>query len=366
MELTSVIPAQAGIQASPGLDPGLRRGDAARRLPNKKANPYELQDSVAAAQCAQEKHMSEPAYRRARKDGTLAERVLRSHDLLKDCSLCPRECRVNRLVGGTGFCGIGERAMISAANPHFGEEAPLVGTRGSGTIFLTSCNLKCLFCQNYEISHLMEGQEVDTQTLGGLMVGLQRLGCHNINFVTPSHVVPQILDAVAWAAENGLRVPLVYNSSGYDSVETLRLLEGIVDMYMPDLKFMDSEISRDLMDAPDYPEVAKSAILEMHRQVGDLTMDEDGIAVRGLLVRHLVMPDDMAGTREAMRFLARKVSTNTYVNIMDQYRPCGKAYDVSRIDRSVTRKEYDQAVQAAREEGIERLDQRVRFPFKFL
>jgi putative pyruvate formate lyase activating enzyme len=305
--------------------------------------------------------MFEPAYRRTLKQGALADRVLQARELLQDCCVCPRECHVNRLAGETGFCGMGALPMLSSANPHFGEEEPLVGTGGSGTIFLTSCNLKCLFCQNYEISHRMEGQEVDIPTFGGLMLGLQRLGCHNINFVTPSHFVPQILDAVLWAAENGLRVPLVYNSGGYDSVETLRLLDGIVDIYMPDLKFMDTEICRDLMGAPDYPETARNAILEMHRQVGDLEVDEQGIAVRGLLVRHLVMPDDLAGTREAMRFLAMKVSRNTYVNIMDQYRPCGVAYDRPRIDRTVTGDEYHRALQMARDEGIERLDRRTGF-----
>jgi putative pyruvate formate lyase activating enzyme len=302
--------------------------------------------------------MFEPAYLRTLKDGTFADRVLQARDLLKDCGVCPRNCRVNRLAGETGFCEVGAAIMVSSANPHFGEEEPLTGTGGSGTVFLTSCNLKCLFCQNYEISNRMEGQELDTSAVGGLMLGLQRLGCHNINFVTPSHVVPQIMDAVYWAATNGLRVPLVYNTGGYDSVETLKLLDGIVDMYMPDLKFMDSTICRDLMDAPDYPEVACKAIVEMHRQVGDLEIDERGIAVRGLLVRHLVMPDDMAGTRQAMRFLATEVSRNTYVNIMNQYRPCGRAYDHPGIDRSVTREEYTRAVQIAREEGMERLDRR--------
>jgi putative pyruvate formate lyase activating enzyme len=310
--------------------------------------------------------MFEPSYLGMLKQGTFRERVRLGREMLYDCCACPRACHVNRIEGETGFCGVGAAAMVSSANPHFGEESPLVGTGGSGTIFLTSCNLKCVFCQNYEISHLMEGQDMDTPTLGALMLGLQRLGCHNINFVTPSHVVPQLLDAVYWAAQNGLRVPLVYNTGGYDSLETLKLLDGIVDIYMPDLKFMDAEISRELMNAPDYPEVVRMAIVEMHRQVGDLVTDEHGIARRGLLVRHLVMPDDMAGTREAMRFLAREVSRNTYVNIMDQYRPCGKAYDYEKLDRSVTREEYERAKDAARDEGIERLDPRVGFRLRFV
>ncbi len=309
--------------------------------------------------------MFEPAYRSTLKEGKLQEKINQAREKLSECNICPRNCKVNRLQGETGFCKIGARAVVSSANPHFGEEAPLVGSGGSGTIFMTSCNLKCLFCQNYEISHLNEGQEVDTATFGGLMVGLQRLGCHNINFVTPSHVVPQILEAVKWAAEEGLRVPLVYNSGGYDSVETLRLLDGVIDIYMPDLKFMDPRVSNELMNAPDYPEMARAAIIEMHRQVGDLQINENGIATRGLLVRHLVMPDNMADTRKAMRFLATEVSTNTYVNIMNQYRPCGRAYEHPKLDRSVTRDEYARAIDEARAEGIERLDDRASHRLRF-
>ena len=310
--------------------------------------------------------MFEPAYLKTVKEEKLQSKIDQAREILKECTICPRNCRVNRIEGEKGFCEVGARAVVSSANPHFGEESPLVGSGGSGTIFMTSCNLQCLFCQNYEISHLMEGQEMDTDTLGGLMVGLQRLGCHNINFVTPSHVVPQILDAVKWAAESGLRVPLVYNSGGYDSVETLGLLDGVIDIYMPDLKFMDSRISEELVNAADYPDVARAAIIEMHRQVGDLQINEQGIATRGLLVRHLVMPDDMAGTREAMHFLAKEVSTNTYVNIMNQYRPCGRAYEHPKLDRSVSRVEYTRAIEAAREEGIERLDERVSLRLRFL
>lgn len=310
--------------------------------------------------------MFEPAYISALKEGKLQERIDQAQERLRECNICPRNCKVNRLEGEIGYCKIGAQAVISSANPHFGEEAPLVGSGGSGTIFMTSCNLKCVFCQNYEISHHMEGQEVDTPTFGGLMVGLQRLGCHNINFVTPSHVVPQILEAVKWAAEEGLQIPLVYNSGGYDSVETLKLLDGVIDIYMPDLKFMDARVSKDLMNAPDYPEAARAAIIEMHRQVGDLQINEKGIATRGLLVRHLVMPDDMAGTREAMRFLAKEVSTNTYVNIMNQYRPCGTAHEHPKLDRSVTRDEYTRAIHEALEEGIERLGDRVSFRLRYL
>ncbi len=305
--------------------------------------------------------MFEAAYVRSLRDGTLRLKVETARELLRDCCVCARECRVNRLEGELGFCGIGAKALVSSAHPHFGEESPLVGSRGSGTIFFTSCNLKCVFCQNYEISHLMEGQEVSAEALADLMLGLQRMGCHNINFVTPSHVVPQILEALLPAAEKGLKVPLVYNTGGYDSVETLKLLDGVVDIYMPDLKFMDSRPSELLMNAPDYPEVVKDAIKEMHRQVGDLQTNELGVATRGLLVRHLVMPQGLANTRAAMGFLAREISASTYVNVMSQYRPCGRAMEYSETNRSLNRDEYVEAIKIAEVEGITRLDERVSF-----
>lgn len=309
--------------------------------------------------------MSEPAYLQSLKEGTLPKKVDQARELLRDCCVCPRNCRVNRLEGEIGFCSVGALAMVSSANPHFGEEAPLVGSGGSGTIFLTSCNLKCVFCQNYEISSLMEGQEMDSPTLAGLMLELQHSGCHNINFVTPSHRVPQILDAVHIAAQNGLHVPLVYNTGGYDSVETLRLLDGVIDIYMPDIKFMDPEVGKRLADAPDYPDVVRAAVKEMHRQVGDLQINEQGIVIRGLLVRHLVMPDYLAGTREVMEFLAGEISTNTYVNVMNQYRPCGRAFEEPDINRAVTRQEYAEALDTVREAGITRLDERAAFRLKF-
>ena len=310
--------------------------------------------------------MFEPAYMQALKDGSLQTKVQTARNLLSDCGVCPRDCHVNRLEGELGFCGIGETAVVSSANLHFGEESPLVGSGGSGTIFFTSCNLKCVFCQNYEISHLMEGRETDSSELARLMLELQGKGSHNINFVTPSHVVPQILDAVKEAAEEGLNLPLVYNTGGYDSVETLKLLDGVIDIYMPDLKFMDSGPSDLLMKAPDYPEVAKVAIKEMYRQVGDLEMDEHGVATRGLLIRHLVMPSDLANTRQAMRFLAQEISTNTYVNVMSQYRPCGRAMEFEEINRALTRQEYEEAIKTAEEEGITRLDKRVSLGMRLL
>jgi putative pyruvate formate lyase activating enzyme len=297
--------------------------------------------------------------------GLFPGKVAAAVEKLKSCDVCPRGCGINRLEEETGFCGIGSKAVVSSWGAHFGEESCLVGSGGSGTIFFTSCNLKCVFCQNFEISHLMEGQEVSTRRLADIMLELQQEGCPNINFVTPSHLVPQIISAVFLAAESGLSVPLVYNTGGYDSIETLLLLDGVIDIYMPDIKFMDSEVSRRLMSAPDYPEVVKAAIKEMHRQVGDLQIDGSGVADRGLLVRHLVMPDDLAGTREAMRFIANEISRNTYVNIMDQYRPCGRAFEHPDINRAVTREEYATAIDVAIEEGITRLDNRVAARLRF-
>lgn len=302
----------------------------------------------------------EPAYLELHAQGILADRVRTALHVLRSCVICPRMCKVNRLEGELGFCRTGRLAMVSSFNPHFGEEAPLVGRGGSGTIFFTHCNLLCLFCQNYDISHLGIGDEVDAGLLARMMIRLQEEGCHNINFVTPTHVVPQILEALPLAIEGGLRVPLVYNTGGYDRVETLRLLEGVVDIYMPDIKFLDSKTAGRLCNAPDYPETVRAAIREMHRQVGDLVTDRDGIAERGLLVRHLVMPAGLAQTRKAMEFLANEISKETYVNVMDQYRPCGKAHTHPDLSRRITQQEYLEAVEAARKSGLHRLDSRER------
>lgn len=302
----------------------------------------------------------EPAYLRAHRQKILAQRVEAAWKILATCTLCPRQCRVNRLEGEKGICGSGLLPEVSSYAPHFGEERPLVGETGSGTIFFTRCNLGCIFCQNYEISHLAEGRPVSFERLAKMMIELQNLGCLNINFVTPSHFVPQILKALSLAIAMGLEVPLVYNTGGYDSVETLRLLDGIIDIYMPDFKFVDSEVARALAAAPDYPRVAREAILEMHRQVGDLVIDERGRALRGLLVRHLVLPAGLAGTPEVMRFLAEEVSPNTYVNVMDQYRPCGEVKPGSALDRYLTVEEYEEAVAWALKAGLHRLDHRGR------
>ena len=255
--------------------------------------------------------------------------------------------------------------MVSSYGPHFGEEAPLVGRYGSGTIFFTFCNLRCVFCQNYTISQLGEGVEIGREELARMMLSLQERGCHNINFVSPSHVVPYILDALELAAGMGLHLPLVYNSGGYDAVETLELLDGIVDIYMPDMKYSDEKTAEELSGIKDYPSVNRAAIKEMHRQVGDLQVDEQGIARRGLLVRHLVLPNRLAGTKGIVRFLAYEVSTGTYLNIMDQYHPCHKAFDVPQLSRPVNQQEFHEALKLAQQQGLDRLDKDY-FPLRFL
>jgi len=305
--------------------------------------------------------MWEALYLKAYREKILEERIEKAWQLLEACTVCPRKCRVNRLQGEKGFCRGGLLPEVSSYAPHFGEERPLVGRSGSGTIFFTHCNLGCIFCQNYEISHLGEGRPVSFERLARMMVELQALGCLNINFVTPTHFVPQILKALPLAIDMGLKIPLVYNTSSYDSVETLKLLEGIIDIYMPDFKFINPEVARALAQAPDYPQVAKEALREMHRQVGDLILDEKGVAKRGLLVRHLVLPAGLAGTAEVMRFLAEEISKDTYVNIMDQYRPCGEVRRGSVLDRYITSEEYEEAVSSALACGLHRLDQRQRW-----
>src|SRR3989338_1082154 len=300
--------------------------------------------------------MFQPGYIKLYKSGELKKRVEKTVNLMKQCQICPRRCKVNRLENEKGICKVGRLPMVSSYNPHFGEESPLVGTQGSGTIFLTSCNLGCIFCQNYDISHLGEGYEISIERFAKMMIELQNIGCHNINFVTPTHVVPQILEALPIAVEMGLKIPLVYNTGGYDIIETLMIIEGIFDIYMPDFKFTDSDIANRLCKARDYPEVATKAIKEMHRQVGDLVINNHGIAERGLIVRHLIMPNELAGTRKVMHFLANEISKNTYVNIMDQYHPCGLAHKYPEINRRITTEEFSNAINIAREEGLTRLD----------
>jgi len=296
------------------------------------------------------------AYRALHDRGALAGRAEAASALLSDCTLCPRQCHADRFAGRDGRCRTGARPVVSAAHPHFGEEAPLSGRCGSGTIFFGSCNLLCVFCQNWTTSRAVDAREVSTRDLGEMMVALERHGCHNVNLVTPSHMVPQILSALLHAVEAGLSVPLVYNTSGYDRVETLRLLDGVVDIYMPDVKFLNPASGRRYADAEDYPDVVRAAVAEMHRQVGDLVVDDEGLARRGLLVRHLVMPGGLADTREVCRFLAREISEDTYVNLMDQYRPCGVSSRFPEIARAITAEEFERAIGAARLEGLRRLD----------
>jgi len=295
-------------------------------------------------------------YRQLYEAGKLRERVERALALLEDCHVCPRRCGVNRLEGEVGKCRTGRQALVSSFGPHFGEEAPLVGSSGSGTIFFTYCNLRCCFCQNYTISQLGEGHVVGSEELAEMMLSLQRRSCHNINFVSPTHVVPQILEALEIAVQAGLSVPLVYNSGGYDSLETLNLLDGIVDIYMPDMKYSDEKTAQRFSGVEDYPEINRAAVKEMHRQAGDLQLDDHGVATRGLLVRHLVLPHGFAGTAEACRFLSQKVSTNTYLNVMAQYHPCYKALDVPELARPLSGEEFAEAVRIARDRGLHRLD----------
>jgi len=267
------------------------------------------------------------------------ERTQNAYRLMDPCTLCPRRCKVHRLQGEEGFCGIGALPVVSSAGPHFGEESVLVGRGGSGTIFFAGCNLGCAFCQNFDISHRKVGHAVSPEQIAEAMLQLQRIGCINVNTVTPTHVTPHIMEAISIARGRGLRVPTVYNCGGYESVETLRLLEGTIDIYMPDAKFADPETAAELCRARDYPEVNRAALKEMHRQVGDLVV-ENGVAKRGLLVRHLVMPNDVCKSLEVMDFLANEISRNTFVNVMDQYRPVFKAREHAKIARTITADEF--------------------------
>ncbi|MEW6235147.1 MAG: radical SAM protein [Candidatus Omnitrophota bacterium] len=278
----------------------------------------------------------------------LKERAREAWKLLEACSLCPRACGVDRVHGQIGFCRIGANAVVSSAFPHFGEERCISGIAGSGTIFFSGCNLGCIFCQNYSISQGGEGEEMDYSLIARLMLGLQQAGCHNLNLVTPSHIIPQILDALALAAKKGFRLPIVYNSGGYDSLAELQLLDGVVDIYMPDFKYWESEAAERLSGAKDYPEIARRAIKEMHRQVGDLIMDENGIAKRGLLVRHLVLPNGFAGTKDVFRFLIEEISPCTHINVMGQYHPCWKSSECAEIDRPMRYSEILEAKQLAK------------------
>ncbi len=298
----------------------------------------------------------EPAYLKLCRSGELADRKRQAFRRLEECDLCARYCRVNRRLTIKGaVCRTGEQAVVHGFGPHHGEEDVLRGWNGSGTIFFSWCNLRCVFCQNWEISHKGIGREVTAEETAAMMLQLQEQGCHNINFVSPSHVVAQIIAAVEIAAKRGLRLPLVYNTGGYDSLEALVLLDEVIDIYMPDMKYGDSSIARKYSKAPNYVEVNCAAVKEMHRQVGDLALDRRGLAQRGLLVRHLILPDNLAGSERVLDFIAREISPNTYVNLMDQYRPCYRADEYPALNRKITMGEYASVLQLARRFGLKRI-----------
>ncbi len=278
-------------------------------------------------------------------------KIEQAYNLMESCRLCPRECGVNRLKGELGFCRAGFEPMVSSCHAHFGEEPPISGVKGSGTIFFTHCSLRCVFCQNYPISQLGQGKEVSVEDLSRMMLELQAQGCHNINFVTPTHYMPRILEAVCLAKEKGLAIPLVYNCGGYETVEAIRILKGIIDIYMPDIKYSDNGIANRFSSAPDYFEISKKAIKEMHAQVGDLKI-EKGIAIRGLLVRHLVLPEDLAGSSAIFDFIVKELSPHTYVNIMAQYYPCHMSHRFPELSRRITHQEYMAAVGIAKKKGL--------------
>ena len=301
-----------------------------------------------------------PGYLHLYESGELERRVERALQLLQNCSMCPRDCCVNRLDDTLGVCKNGRYAIVSSYGPHHGEEDCLRGSSGSGTIFFAGCNLRCVFCQNSDISWQVHGTPAPPEKLARIMLELQADGCHNINFVTPEHVVTQIIEALPIAVEGGLRLPIVYNTSAYDAMESLQLMDGVVDIYMPDFKYWDSDMARRYSKAPDYPDVARRVIKEMFRQVGDLVIDEHGVARRGLLVRHLVMPGNGAGTSDIMRWIATDISPRTYVNVMPQYYPACKVshHEYPEINRRITPAEYEQALDAAQRAGLTRLDSR--------
>lgn len=287
--------------------------------------------------------------------GKLEKRIEELFKTLENCEICPRKCHINRLKSEKGVCQLGALPMVSAFNSHFGEESPLVGKFGSGTIFFTSCNLSCIYCQNYEISQLRIGTEVSFKKLSQMMISLQERSCHNINLVTPTPQVPQIIKALSFAIEKGLKIPLVYNTSSYDSIEVLKLLDGIIDIYMPDARYSDDKIALKYSNAPDYFEIMKKAIKEMHHQVGDLIVNGEGIAQRGLLVRHLVLPNDLAGSERIFEFIIREISKDTFLNIMDQYRPYYKAFEFPELSRRITDEEYQMTIRLAQKFGLRRL-----------
>ncbi|MBL7179916.1 MAG: radical SAM protein [Pseudomonadota bacterium] len=298
-----------------------------------------------------------PAYGKLESEGKLAQRIQQAYAIFEECELCPRRCGTNRLNGEQGFCRATAKPMLYSSHPHFGEELSLVGKEGSGTIFFSNCNLRCVFCQNWPISHKGYGKEVTDEALADIMLHLQKIGCHNINLVTPTHVMPNILNATGIAFKKGLRLPLVYNTSGYERFEILNILDGIVDIYLPDMKFMDADQSEKYLGkASDYPKVSQKAVIEMHRQVGLHQADSRGIAVRGLMIRHLVMPNRVAGTEKFIRWVAENLPKTTYINIMHQYAPDYEAFDYPEIWRRINVQEYLEAMRWADAYGLTNLD----------
>jgi putative pyruvate formate lyase activating enzyme len=303
----------------------------------------------------------EPPYLALHASGGLHERARQALKLLEGrCLVCPRLCKVDRLADQAGLCRVGRHAVVASHFPHFGEENCLRGSRGSGTIFFSGCNLRCVFCQNHDISWRLQGERAAPERLAGMMLELQAIGCHNINWVTPEHVVPQILEALPLAVDAGLRLPLVYNTSAYDSPDSLALMDGVVDVYMPDFKLWTSDPARRYLAKRDYAEVARHSVREMHRQVGDLVLDERGMARRGLIVRHLVMPGLLGETEAILRFIAEELGPHTYVNLMAQYYPAGRTGEFPEIDRHLYRDEYERALELADAIGLRRLDARSR------
>lgn len=296
--------------------------------------------------------MYKPGYLDLLENGELQKRVNILNSMLQDCVLCPHQCKVDRTNGIRGYCKTLDNVIVSGADTHFGEEKELVGRYGSGTIFFSHCNLTCVFCQNYEISYCGEGQDISPAALSEIMLYLQKKKCHNINLVSPGHIVPQIVEGILLAAKKGLNIPIVYNTNGYDLTDTLRLLDGIVDIYLPDLKFGNDATAQKYLGVKQYYSIAKAAVKEMHRQVGNLTINDLDIAYHGLLIRHLVMPENLAATEEIMRFIANEISPDTYVNIMAQYYPSHRAHEYQALKRRITKQEFASAISAAEKVGL--------------
>src|SRR3989338_11453714 len=293
-----------------------------------------------------------PSYLKAYQEGSLQKKAESLYKRLDSCDICPRLCKVDRLNNQLGFCKTGKKAKVYSYFCHHGEEPGISGTNGSGTIFFTNCNLRCVYCQNYEFSQLDKGKETGDEELASFMLELQQEGCHNVNFVTPTHNIPQILKALVLAAGKGLKIPLVYNSSGYDSAETLKMLEGIFDIYLPDARYADSKIALKLSQAQDYPAINQRALKEMHRQAGTARFDKEGIIESGVIIRHLVLPNNLSGTDTIMRFIACELSKDTWISLMSQYFPCYKARDYPEISRRITREEYQKAMDIMHSYGL--------------